>query len=79
MKAVISGYGRMGHMVEGVLHKQGIEIAAATEDVCSIDPALAKQCVVIDFTTPDAFKASAIDLSAILPFIVLNNVVFISW
>ena len=58
MKAVISGYGRMGHMVEGVLHKHGIEIAAATEDVCSIDPALAKQCVVIDFTTPDAFKAN---------------------
>ena len=35
MKAVISGYGRMGHMVEGILLKHGIEIAAATEDVCS--------------------------------------------
>ena len=58
MKAVISGYGRMGHMVEGILLKHGIEIAAATEDVCSIDPALAKECVVIDFTTPDAFKAN---------------------
>lgn len=58
MKAVISGYGRMGHMVEGVLLKRGIEIVAASEDVCSIDPAVAKECVVIDFTTPDAFKAN---------------------
>ncbi len=58
MKAVISGYGKMGHMVEGVLLKHGIEIAASTDDVCSIDPSLAKECVCIDFTTPDAFKAN---------------------
>ena len=58
MKAVISGYGRMGHMVEGVLLKHGIELVTATEDVCSIDPAVASECVVIDFTTPDAFKAN---------------------
>lgn len=58
MKAVISGYGKMGHMIEGVLIKRGIEIAATTDDVCSIDPALAKECVCIDFTTPEAFKAN---------------------
>jgi len=58
MKIVISGYGRMGHMVEDVLVRRGIELALATEDVCSIDPALAKECVCIDFTTPEAFKAN---------------------
>jgi len=58
MKVVISGYGRMGHMVEGVLLGKGIEVAECSEDVCSIDPALARECVCIDFTTPDAFKAN---------------------
>ena len=48
----------MGHMVEGVLLGRGIEIAEASEDVCSIDPALARECVCIDFTTPDAFRAN---------------------
>lgn len=58
MKVVISGYGKMGHMIEDVLKRRGIEIAAASEDVCSTDPALASQCVCIDFTTPDAFRAN---------------------
>ena len=58
MKVVISGYGKMGHMIEGVLLKRGIEIAAITEDVRSIDPAIPKESVCIDFTTPDAFKAN---------------------
>ena len=48
----------MGHMVEGVLLERGITVAACSEDVCSTDPALAKECVCIDFTTPDAFKAN---------------------
>lgn len=48
----------MGHMVEGVLLNRGVEVALATEDVQSIDPALAAECVCIDFTTPDAFKAN---------------------
>ncbi len=58
MKVVISGYGKMGHMIEGVLIKKGIEIAAITEDVRSVDEALAKESVCIDFTTPEAFKAN---------------------
>ena len=58
MKVVISGYGKMGNMIEGVLIKSGIEIAAITEDVRSVDPAIAKESVCIDFTTPDAFKAN---------------------
>lgn len=48
----------MGHMVEGVLLERGITVAACSEDVCATDPALAKECVCIDFTTPDAFKAN---------------------
>lgn len=48
----------MGHMVEGVLLERGITVAACSEDVCATDPALARECVCIDFTTPDAFKAN---------------------
>ncbi len=58
MKAVISGYGKMGHIVEEVLHDWGFELALATEDVRATPPALAAECVCIDFTTPDAFRAN---------------------
>lgn len=58
MKVVISGYGKMGRMIEGVLIKRGIEIAAITEDVQSVDPAIAKESVCIDFTTPDSIRAN---------------------
>ena len=58
MKIVISGYGKMGHMVEAVLQRRGIELALATEDVCTVDRSLARECVCIDFTTPEAFRAN---------------------
>lgn len=58
MKVAILGYGKMGHMVEKVLRERGIELVQATDDVQSVDPALAKACVCIDFTTPDAFRAN---------------------
>lgn len=58
MKVIISGYGKMGHMVEESLSRRGIELALATEDVCGVDPELAKECVCIDFTTPEAFRAN---------------------
>ncbi|MBR0111997.1 MAG: 4-hydroxy-tetrahydrodipicolinate reductase [Bacteroidales bacterium] len=58
MKVVISGYGKMGHIVEEVLREKGIEVALATEDVRAVPPALAAECVCIDFTTPDAFRAN---------------------
>ena len=58
IKAVVSGYGRMGHMVEAVLKARGIECAGTSEDITSIDRELAKECVCIDFTTPDAFRAN---------------------
>lgn len=43
-------------MVEVALLRRGLELAEASEDVCSVDPALAAQCVCIDFTTPAAFR-----------------------
>ncbi|MCQ2116120.1 MAG: 4-hydroxy-tetrahydrodipicolinate reductase [Bacteroidales bacterium] len=58
MKVVISGYGKMGHMIEAVLKRRGIECAGASEDIVNFDDALAKECVCIDFTTPDAFRAN---------------------
>ena len=58
MKLMISGYGRMGRMIEGVILHRGLELAGATEDVCSVDPELARECVCIDFTTPAAFRAN---------------------
>lgn len=58
MKVVISGYGRMGHMVESALEAKGIECAGASEDIAAFDKALAAECVCIDFTTPDAFRAN---------------------
>ena len=48
----------MGHMVEASLAERGIELVLATDDVCSVDDALASGCVCIDFTTPDAFRAN---------------------
>ena len=58
MKVIISGYGRMGHIIEGVLLHKGIELVCATEDVCATPPEVARECVCIDFTTPAAFRAN---------------------
>ena len=58
IKVIISGYGRMGHMVEKELQKRGIELVEASENITGTDPAVAKECVCIDFTTPDAFRAN---------------------
>lgn len=58
IKVIISGYGKMGHMVEKVLLERGVPMVLATDDIQAVDPALAKECVCIDFTTPDAFRAN---------------------
>ena len=58
VKVVISGYGRMGHMVEAVLQRRGIELVCASEDVCAIPKEVAKECVCIDFTFPQSFRAN---------------------
>lgn len=56
MQVVISGYGRMGHMVEEVLREKGIPCAGISEDIASFDPAIAAQSVCIDFTFPSSFR-----------------------
>lgn len=58
MKVYISGYGRMGHIVETVLADKGIECAGKSEDIQAVDKGLSKECVCIDFTVPDAFRAN---------------------
>lgn len=58
MKIVISGYGKMGHMVEEVLKQRGLECAGTSEDITSFDRTLASESVCIDFTRPEAFCAN---------------------
>ena len=58
MKLFISGYGKMGKMIEQIILSRNIEYAGWTEAVTETDPALAKECVCIDFTTPAAFRAN---------------------
>ncbi len=48
----------MGRMVEKIILSRGLEYAGWSEAVTETDPALANECVCIDFTTPDAFKAN---------------------
>ena len=57
-KLYISGYGKMGRMIESIILSRGLEYAGWTEAVAETDPALAKEFVCIDFTTPDAFRAN---------------------
>ena len=65
LKVIISGYGKMGHMVENELKNRGIEPVEASEDIAAIDPTVASECVCIDFTTPEAFRRN-------YPFIARN-------
>ena len=58
MKLYISGYGKMGKMIEKIIMSRGLEYAGWSEAVTETDPALAKECVCIDFTTPAAFRAN---------------------
>lgn len=58
MKIVISGYGKMGRMVEKILSERNIECAGTSENITDFDKALAGECVCIDFTTPEAFRAN---------------------
>ena len=56
MKLFISGYGKMGRMIERIILDRGLEYAGWTESVAGTDRALARECVCIDFTTPAAFR-----------------------
>ena len=73
MKVVISGYGKMGHMVEAVLQRRGIELVCASEDVCAIPKEVAQECVCIDFTTPDSFRANYKTLAANFKAVVVGT------
>ena len=46
----------MGRMIEKIILSKGVEYAGWTEAVTETDPALAKECVCIDFTTPAAIR-----------------------
>lgn len=48
----------MGRMVEKVVLSRGLEYAGWSEAVCETDKTLARECVCIDFTVPDAFRAN---------------------
>ena len=48
----------MGRMIEKIILSKGLDYAGWTESVTETDPALAKECVCIDFTTPAAFRAN---------------------
>lgn len=48
----------MGHMVENALIARGHELVIASEDITAVEPSVARECVCIDFTTPDAFRAN---------------------
>lgn len=60
IRIVISGYGKMGHMVEtaALARPHDIKVELCSEDICSVPVELARECVCIDFTTPDAFRAN---------------------
>ena len=48
----------MGKMIEKIILSRGLEYAGWSESITETDPALAKECVCIDFTTPAAFRAN---------------------
>ena len=73
MKVVISGYGKMGHMIEQVLIARGIEVAECSEDICAVPVELAKECVCIDFTAPEAFRANYRTIAANFKAVVVGT------
>lgn len=58
MKVFVSGYGKMGRMVEKNLAERGIECAGVSDDIQSVDKSVAKESVCVDFTVPAAFRAN---------------------
>ena len=45
-------------MVEKELARKGITLVAASEDICSVPAETAKECVCVDFTFPESFRAN---------------------
>lgn len=73
IKVIISGYGRMGHMVEQELLRRGIPLVEASEDICSVPVETARECVCIDFTFPDSFRANYKTLAANFKAVVVGT------
>lgn len=73
MKVVISGYGKMGHMVEKVLQEKGIDLVLASEDIAAVSKDVAGECVCIDFTTPDAIRKNYPVLAANFKAVVIGT------
>ena len=48
----------MGKMIEKIVLNRGLEYAGWSEAITETAPALAKECVCIDFTTPSAFRSN---------------------
>ena len=63
----------MGHMVEEALGRHGIPVECASEDICAVPRELARECVCIDFTTPEAFKANYRTLAANFKAVVVGT------
>ena len=73
IKIVISGYGKMGHMVEQAAFQKGVQIASISEDICAVNPNTAAECVCIDFTTPDAFRQNYPKLASMFKAVVVGT------
>ena len=58
MDILISGYGKMGHIIERMVLERGLPYAGWSEAVTETPAEVAAKCVCIDFTTPDAFRAN---------------------
>ena len=63
----------MGRMVEKALAERGIPCAGWSEDIASFDPAVARESVCIDFTTPDAFRTNYPILAARFKAVVVGT------
>ena len=58
MKVILSGYGKIGHMVERILQEKG-HTCIASNDIRTLDTTLDPDTVCIDFSTPDAFRKNS--------------------
>ena len=63
----------MGRMVEKALAGRGVPCAGWSEDIASFDPAVARESVCIDFTTPDAFRTNYPILAARFKAVVVGT------
>ena len=73
MKVFISGYGKMGHIVEKLLREKGLECSGVSEDVTSADVRTAAESVCIDLTTPQAIRQNYVFLAEHFKAVVIGT------